>query len=417
MIGPASGGGAGQKSKLLKSELDFGHAGHDAGANGEQASPNTPRTVCEPDNLELILAAAAHISPPPLSKSATVLLAGLFAIAGFAALQYASAIILPLALAFVLKLLLQPAIRFLERWHVPPSIGSLFVILVMIAGVVGFGTALSGPAETWAAKLPEGIPRLGEHLRLLRTPIDALQHILQQAELIATGPTQAGTSLVALQGGFASTLFGNVHALVDGLFTTMLILFFLLIFGDTLLRHIVEILPRSRDKVRAIDISQQIERDISGYLVTITAMNAAVGVATATVMQVSGLGDPLLWGAVAFLLNYVPILGPLTGIGIFFLAGLLTFDSLWRAFLPGALYIIIHLIEGEIVTPMLLARRFTLNPLIVILSLVFWFWIWGLAGAILSVPILAIAKIVCDRIQPLKGVAHLLAAQGTAWSA
>ncbi len=137
-------------------------------------------------------------------------------------------------------------------------------------------------------------------------------------------------------------------------------------------------------------------------------MNAGVGLATAIAMQVSGLGDPLLWGAVAFLLNYVPILGPLTGVAIFSLAGLLTFDSLWRAFLPGTLYLFIHLIEGEFVTPMLMARRFTLNPVIVILSLIFWFWIWGLPGAILSVPILAITKIVCDRIRPLNSLAHLL---------
>ena len=242
----------------------------------------------------------------------------------------------------------------------------------------------------------------------MRTPFDALQRILQHVEQITAGSAGNGTTLVATQNGFADALFGNVRAAVGGLFTTTLILFFLLIFGDTFLRHLVEILPRFQDKRRAVDISQQIEHDISGYLVTITAMNAGVGLATAIAMQVSGLGDPLLWGAVAFLLNYVPILGPLTGVAIFSLAGLLTFDSLWRAFLPGTLYLFIHLIEGEFVTPMLMARRFTLNPVIVILSLIFWFWIWGLPSAILSVPILAITKIVCDRIRPLNSLAHSL---------
>ncbi len=350
----------------------------------------------------------AQTSMPRLSKAATIFLGGLFALALLAALRDASAIVLPLVLAFVLKLLLQPAIRLLQRLHLPAAIGALLVILLIIAGIVGFVTALSGPAETWAAKLPEGIPRLVEHVRLLRVPFDALQRILQQAEQVAAGPAQNGTTLVAVQGGFAGTFFVNVRAVVGGLFTTMLILFFLLIFGDTFLRHLVEILPRFQDKRRAVDISQQIERDISGYLVTITAMNAAVGIATAIAMQVSGVGDPLLWGAVAFLLNYVPILGPLTAAAIFFLAGLLTFDPLWRAGLPAALYLFIHIIEGEIVTPMLLARRFTLNPVVVILSLVFWFWIWGLAGAILSVPILAITKIICDRVGPLQPLAHLL---------
>jgi predicted PurR-regulated permease PerM len=138
-------------------------------------------------------------------------------------------------------------------------------------------------------------------------------------------------------------------------------------------------------------------------------MNAAVGVATAAAMYLCGLGeDPLLWGAAAFLLNYVPILGPLLGTVIFVLAGMLSFDSLWWALLPAALYFCIHLAEGETLTPMLLARRFTLNPVLIILSLVFWFWMWGVPGAILAVPMLAIVKIVSDRVRPLKALGHVL---------
>jgi predicted PurR-regulated permease PerM len=125
-------------------------------------------------------------------------------------------------------------------------------------------------------------------------------------------------------------------------------------------------------------------------------------------MHLCGLGDPLLWGATAFLLNYVPILGPLFGIAIFVLAGMLSFDGLWSALLPAALYFGIHVVEGETLTPMLLARRFTLNPVLVILSLVFWFWMWGVPGAILAVPMLAILKIVSDRVRPLKALGHVL---------
>jgi predicted PurR-regulated permease PerM len=111
---------------------------------------------------------------------------------------------------------------------------------------------------------------------------------------------------------------------------------------------------------------------------------------------------------VAFLLNYVPILGTALGVVVFLLAGLLTNDTLWLALLPAGLYIVLHLIEGQTLTPMLLARRFTLNPVLVILSLVFWFWMWGIPGAILSVPMLAITKIICDRLQPLAAFGHFL---------
>src|ERR1700687_4631438 len=125
-------------------------------------------------------------------------------------------------------------------------------------------------------------------------------------------------------------------------------------------------------------------------------------------MCLTGVGDPILWGVVAFLLNYVPIIGWLLGVTLFLLAGLLTIDTLWQALLPAGLYIAIHVIEGETITPILLARRFTLNRVVVVVALVFWFWMWGIPGAVIAVPLLAISKIVCDRIRPLAAFGHLL---------
>ena len=183
---------------------------------------------------------------------------------------------------------------------------------------------------------------------------------------------------------------------------------FLLVSGDTFLRRLVEVLPHFRNKRQAVDISQQIESDISAYLATITLMNAGVGVATGIVAAACGLGDPMLWGVIAFLLNYVPILGPMIGVITFLFAGLLSIDTLWVAFLPAGLYLAIHMIEGETVTPMLLARRFTINPVLVIVALVFWYWMWGVPGAILATPMLAVIKIVCDRVQSLSAFGHFI---------
>ena len=137
-------------------------------------------------------------------------------------------------------------------------------------------------------------------------------------------------------------------------------------------------------------------------------MNLVVGVATGAVAALCGLGDPVLWGTVAFLLNYIPILGPILGVGIFVLVGLLSVDTLWLALLPAGLYLTIHIVEGETVTPMLLARRFTINPVLVVLALVFWYWMWGVPGAILATPMLAITKIICDRIRPLMAFGHFI---------
>ena len=185
-------------------------------------------------------------------------------------------------------------------------------------------------------------------------------------------------------------------------------LFFILVSGETFLRRLVEILPRFKNKRQLVDISQEIEEDISIYLGTITMMNAAVGVATGAVAALSGLGDPLLWGIFAFLLNYVPILGPTAGVLTFFVAGLVVLDPLWVAFVPAGLYILIHVAEGETITPMLLARRFTVNPVLVMIGVFFWYWMWGVVGAILATPLLAITKIICDRIEPLQPVGHFI---------
>ena len=147
---------------------------------------------------------------------------------------------------------------------------------------------------------------------------------------------------------------------------------------------------------------------MSLYLTTITVMNAAVGLLNMAQVWLLGLPNPLLWGVVAFTLNYIPILGPMTGIVIFFFVGLFTFDSVLHALIPPAIYLAIHLLEGETITPMLLARRFTLNPLLVIASLMFWDWLWGIPGAFLSVPMLAVFKIVCDHVDSLTPLGHML---------
>src|SRR5580700_9189767 len=359
-------------------------------------------------NGEIEVSPAQEPEEMPLpSDPKVIFLGGLFALALLAIAYVAAEIVLPLVFAITLKLLLQPILRILERLHLPRMLAALLLILALFGTIVGLGTAISGPAGTWAAKLPEGIPRLQERLSFLRAPIDTLQQFLQQVENIGTtgAPQDAAPSLGP---NLLATLFAGTRSFASGFFTTVLFLYFLLVSGDIFLRRLVEILPRFSSKRQAVDISQQIESDISAYLVTITIMNAVVGIATGIVMWLTGIGDPILWGTVAFLLNYAPILGPTLGVVIFLLAGLLTIGTLWQALLPAGLYLGIHLVEGETVTPMLLARRFTLNPVLVILSLVFWFWMWGIPGAILSVPMLAIIKIICDRIRPLAALGHFL---------
>jgi predicted PurR-regulated permease PerM len=340
-----------------------------------------------PDTAEALPSALS----PSSSDMKTAFLGGLFLLALLAAFYAAREIVMP----------------FLQKYRVPRLLAAVSIMVILGSGFAIMGTLLASPAASWAEKIPNGIPKLQERLGFISHPLNEAQNFMAHAEDLTKG---SGPKVipVALQGTrLSDRIVTGTRALAGGLFTTAIVLFFLLLSGDTFLRRLVEILPRFQDKRQAVDISQQIEQDIAGYLLTITCLNAGVGAATAMVALFTGLGDPVLWGTMAFLLNYVPILGPLCTASVLLLAGLMAnIDG--AAFLPAILYFFIHIMEGTFITPLLLAKRFTLNPVVVILSLIFWYWMWGIPGAIMAMPMLAATKIICDRIKPLMAFGHFL---------
>jgi predicted PurR-regulated permease PerM len=346
----------------------------------------------------------------PLSISALILAV----LATVYALYVGKEVVLPIMLAVVLKLLLQPTMDFLRlRLRLPSELAALILIIFLFAFIATVVFAISGPASAWIGKAPEFLPALKEKLQVLRQPIDYLQSMFKELESVAASPTQwASVPTVAVKDptAISSKLAWSTVSILSRLFSTMVILFFLLAAGDRLLRGLIEVLPRFADKRQAVDIAGEIQRQIGGYLVVITLMNGAVGILTGLAMWWCGLGDPILWGVAAFLLNYVPILGPLFGVGTFLVAGILALEWPWGAFTPAGLYLLIHIAEGEVITPLLLAKRFTLNPVVVIVSLFFWHALWGAPGALLAVPLLAMFKIASDRIEVLQPAGHIVGA-------
>jgi predicted PurR-regulated permease PerM len=316
--------------------------------------------------------------------------------------------VLPLILAIVLKLLLQPLVRLLENFHIPRAIGAVLSVLLVLLAFGGSISMLAGPAADWAGKLPEAIPKLKAGLGFLQDPIDAVQGMMKQIEGLAgasgSPPPGSGVHPFTLVGAVLS----RSATATSGVLSTLLILFYLLVSGETFLRRMVEILPRFKDKRQAVELSLHIEHDVSLYLLTVSCINAIVGIATGCVMWACGVANPVLWGAVAFVLNFVPILGAMVGLIVFLMVSVLSLGVTWWALLPVGLYFGIHILEGEFATPMLLSRRFTINPVALILALIFWYWMWGIPGAILAVPLLAITKIVCDDLRPLRAFGHLL---------
>jgi predicted PurR-regulated permease PerM len=389
-----------------------------AGDRGMQAmsAPAAVEAISETidDAIEAVPVPATAVpreerDPMPLpTEPRTIFLGGLFVLALLAALYVASPIVLPVVLAIVLKLLLQPLVRLTDRVGLPRGVGAVLAIVLLVLGLAALVSGVAGPAAAWAGKLPDAIPKIQQQLAFLARPIGSLEWMLNQLQEVTgfTGGLPQGPSPRSFN--MMGALFNGTTTVAAGLFTTLLVLFFLLLSGETFLRRFVEILPSFAEKRQAVEITLDIERNVSAYLITVTLINLIVGALTFCVMWATNVANPLLWGLIAFVVNFVPILGPMVAMVIFLMAGVLSLGVTWWALLPVGLYFLIHVIEGEIVTPMLMARRFTINPVAVILALLFWYWMWGVPGAILAVPMLAITKIVCDDLTPLRAFGHFL---------
>ena len=188
---------------------------------------------------------------------------------------------------------------------------------------------------------------------------------------------------------------------IAGALEMFVLLYFLLAVGDLFLQKLIKVLPLLQDKKKAVAIFRETESSISTYLVTVALVNAGLGLVVALVMRLVGMPNPLLWGTLAAVAEFVPYLGATTMLGILSLAGLVTFPQLGHAFLVPGSYLVVNLIQANFVTPTVLGRRLTLNPVAILIGLVFWWWLWGVGGAFIAVPLLATFKIFCDHIESL----------------
>jgi predicted PurR-regulated permease PerM len=341
------------------------------------------------------------------------MLTGLFTLAVLYTCYFAQAVLIPIALAMLLNLLLAPLVRGLKRYfRLPEGVGAALILLTLVAVVVGTIYGLSGPATNWFAQLPVAMTEVRDKVEALRKPVKEVQQAAKKVEDLAQGDANSGAQQpvkVAVQGpGLTQMFLDGALTIIAGMVVLIALLYFLLASGDTLLRQAVSIAPRLSDKRRVVEIARETEDDISYYLLTVSMINAGLGVAVGTAMFLLGMPNALLWGVMAGLFNFVPFLGAVTGISIVALVALLTFDQLWSILLPPLSYLCLTSLEAQFVTPALLARRLTLNPVAVFLALIVWTWMWGIAGALLAVPLLATFKICCDHIEPLQPVGTML---------
>lgn len=339
-------------------------------------------------------------------------LTGLFILAVFYTIYFARAVLLPLVLALLLSYLLRPIIRTFARVKIPPPVSAAFV-LVSLVTFIGYGIfMLATPAASWLQKAPYSLQQLQWKLHPLKQPMEKVAQASGEIEKLAATPATPGvkppTAVEIRRHPISDALFLRTPEVIVTGVLVLILLYFLLAYDGVFLGKLIRILPTLSDKKRAVSIASDIEAHVSRYLSTITVINIGLGLAVGTTVGLLGLRNPIMWGVMVAVLNFVPYLGALTGIICITLGAVLSFDSLGYALIFPAVYLGLATLEGNFITPWVMGRSLTLNPVMILLSLTFWGWIWGILGIILAVPILAAFKIFCAHIKPMDSIAEFL---------
>ena len=363
----------------------------------------------EPSETGATIGSLAHLVWP---LRVLALLALVFTI------QHARQVLLPIVVAVVLGFMLAPAVRRLRRVGLPEAIGAGLVVMAMLAGVAMIGSAVAGPALSWWDHAPSNMRQLG----------DALDRLRSSFPLLAP-PAETKTSTRTLRGNapapppqpdplkerlasegiqFTRVLFLEFTTFAVSAAGTVMLLYFLLASERWLIARTVQAIPRQRARALLLSGVRQAQRDISYYFATQLFINCGVGLAVTMTSWWLGLPNPLLWGVATGVLNFIPYLGPLAAAVMMLLAGVLSFDTLPDAIAPTLALVAVHALESNIVSPLVVSRRLELNPLAVFLAVLLWGWLWGIAGALIAVPVLLGLRIACQRIRSMRGFAAYL---------
>jgi predicted PurR-regulated permease PerM len=348
----------------------------------------------------------AELSEKPFDVR-SIALTGLFILAMFYTIYFMRSILLPIVLALLLSYLLRPIVRGLDRLKIPLSV-SAALLLIGFFGLIGYGiSVLATPTAEWLQKAPAGFAELQRKLLPVKKSVAQVTQATGEIEKLASANAEI-KAVEVKRHPITETLFMRTPEFVASAVLSLILLYFLLVYDQAFIAKLVKLLPTLSDKKTAVGIAHDIEAQISRYLFTVTAINVCLGVAVGTAVGLLGLRNPVMWGVMVALLNFVPYLGALTGIICMTIGAALSFDSLEYAFVFPAVYLSFGVLEGSFITPWIMGRSLTLNPVIILLSLTFWGWMWGIIGIILAVPILAAFKILCAHIKPMEPLAEFL---------
>jgi predicted PurR-regulated permease PerM len=307
-------------------------------------------------------------------------------------------LLIPLVLAAFLGLALNPIVaagarRGLQRWLCAS------VLMMALVGSLGFGVSkVAQPAMGWIQGAPATMKELLPKFRSITAPFEMANRATQN---LVNGPPSRAHPAAAAAAVSISTwdVLAKAPAVLAAMLTVTLLVFFFLVFGDILLRRLVEIVPDFHAKRHAVVIVRSIQTEVSRYILTTSLINLTLGLFTAAMLWWLKMPDPLLWGTVAMMANYIPYVGAITTTTILMVVGLVHFDQLGQAMLPALCFIGFTIVEGNLITPMVLGRRMRVSPIAILLWLLVWGWLWGIPGALLAVPMLTSVKLIAERIR------------------
>jgi predicted PurR-regulated permease PerM len=330
-------------------------------------------------------------------------------IAVLAVCYLARDILAPIVLALLLSLLLSPVASILERLRAPRALASGLVVLALVAAAVCGIVALAQPARDWIGKAPASIHSVQDRFRQWRAPVQEAKKATESIESLTQSAAGASQQVVVKdQPTILTGIVSNTPSVLEAIIAVVLLVFFFLSSGDNFLRRLVEIAPGMTEKRTVVSIARDVEREMSRYLVTITAINFGLGCVTAIAMALLQVPNAILWGAMAFLLNFAPYVGAALTSVVLAAVGFAAFNSIGHALaVPGA-FLLLAFVEGQLVTPTVIGRRLALNPVVVFVWLLLWGWLWGVIGILLAGPLLACFRIVCQHTEALRPIYILI---------
>jgi predicted PurR-regulated permease PerM len=322
---------------------------------------------------------------------------GIFLMLFGLALYLTRAVLIPFTAAVIIAMTLAPLGRRAARKHIPPWLFGVLIIVLLIAALHVSTLVFFAPISKWIERAPElaGVVKDKIHAidSVLNNPWASIRGV-PNTSVIDDGGLKIDLS------AFIEPVLGFLTPAISQLIIFLAMLFFLLAGQAELRRNLILVFPNQEQRLRAIRILNDIEEDLARYVVTVTVINFVLGCLTAVGVSLIGLPNPVLWGTLAFLCNFVPYIGPAVVLCVLLGVGLINFPSVGQALIAPAFYVVLTTLEGHFITPNIVGKRFTLSPLVVFLALVFWTWLWGPVGGFLSLPLLMIIVIVFNHVFP-----------------